>query len=186
MITFDNRFMLLTLSEFMEIYNDNYSRYKEYLDVVITENGSILLPIFCGHMSMLGYYADFKNEYPAGDLVNNEGVPQHQAINELKNFHDTLDSSFYFEELMCYTKCIIVSYDNQVIINNDKSSIWYSEGQKRTYEFLVSRNLIIDNIRRGYNNKEYVDKLINSNVSGLTAIKKDIETLMEGDLDNGE
>ena len=112
------KWVLLSPGAFFCYYSTHKEKFRFYCEVVITRDGQICLPIQCGHGDILR------------DLCK-EIDPETEK-----------DPRSGLYELLTVTRAITVSYMNQIMVED-----FYSEEQKYSYDFLVSLNLILRNLK---------------------------------------
>lgn len=112
------KWILLSPGAFFCYYSTHKEKFRFYCEVVITRDGQICLPIQCGHGDILR------------DLCK-EIDPETEK-----------DPRSGLYELLTVTRAITVSYMNQIMVED-----FYSEEQKYSYDFLVSLNLILRNLK---------------------------------------
>ena len=112
------KWVLLSPGAFFCYYSTHKEKFRFYCEVVITRDGQICLPIQCGHGDILR------------DLCK-EIDPETEK-----------DPRSGLYELLTVTRAITVSYMNQIMVED-----FYSKEQKDVYDFLVSLNLILRNLK---------------------------------------
>lgn len=112
------KWVLLSPGAFFCYYSTHKEKFRFYCEVVITRDGQICLPISCGHGDILR------------DLCK-EIDPETEK-----------DPRSGLYELLTVTRAITVSYMNQIMVED-----FYSKEQKDVYDFLVSINLILRNLK---------------------------------------
>lgn len=112
------KWVLLSPGSFFCYYSTHKEKFRFYCEVVITRDGQICLPIRCGHGDILR------------DLCK-EIDPETEK-----------DPRSGLYELLTVTRAITVSYMNQIMVED-----FYSKEQKDAYDFLVSLNLILRNLK---------------------------------------
>lgn len=114
----NKRWILLSPGAFFCYYETHKEKFRFYCEVVITRDGKICLPIRCGHGDILR------------DLCK-EIDPETEK-----------DPRSGLYELLTVTRAITVSYMNQIMVED-----FYCKEQKDTYDFLLSLNLILRNLK---------------------------------------
>ena len=112
------KWVLLSPGAFFCYYSTHKEKFRFYCEVAITRDGQICLPIQCGHGDILR------------DLCK-EIEPETEK-----------DPRSGLYELLTVTRAITVSYMNQIMVED-----FYSKEQKDAYDFLVSLNLILRNLK---------------------------------------